>query len=143
MPLTDDQIATLVKGFAVLARDLRATYNAIGEAGRHHPVVISIGAFGRLATAEKFLHEVGEAVDAANKQLPGTLPPETPIIFYSGHGAVRATTWGEFCDANKDDPGELAGVASALTAQGQAIMGGGAQPVVHVRLVEHDGGTDG
>jgi hypothetical protein len=68
------------------------------------------------------------------------LPPETRILVVPelgkwGGGASFETTWGEFCDANKDDPGELAAAETALIQQTEAVMGGGAQPVTFISLV--------
>lgn len=82
--------------------------------------------------------------------MTGRLPRETRILVIPTAGREVGqpdtsfeTTWGEFCDANKDDPGELAGVETYLIGLGEAVMGGGAQPTTFIRIVDlADGSGD-
>lgn len=78
------------------------------------------------------------AAPAEATQIRFRLPRETAIESSTARGEWHPSTWGEFCDANCDDPSELAGVESQLLGVGEGVMGGGAQPFVTVRIaLEH------
>jgi hypothetical protein len=67
------------------------------------------------------------------------LPRETPIRVFPdlterGGGTSHDTTWGEFCDDNKDglDAAELSDMGACLAIGDEVAGGGGAQPMFMV-----------
>jgi len=62
------------------------------------------------------------------------LKHHTPLRFEYENGAVTFTTWGEFATVNESDADLLEEVRESLDAEGVAMVGGGAAPLIRISI---------